>query len=221
MLEVTVSGSYRTSGGSEGDVVDYDEVKGVMPECDKKMVLSHVVNRYLGKWIASDKRYKARFSRHLKTYIMDISTNKDKSGIIGKDIKTLGWFELQDLAVMCNLLAIPSPNKVSLIQAREKAYLEYSEKVLGRKIPTDPTKDEKARTYSYAKLPALKVREGEAELDGPKNPDDHIKQEFSKSEGEGMTREDLIALAKENHIILPKQDLPYEKLFDLVMKRKG
>ena len=62
MLKVTVSGEYRTSNGKEGDIVEFENVVGIMPDCNEDWVLSHVKNRYLARWIKADARYKQRMN---------------------------------------------------------------------------------------------------------------------------------------------------------------
>jgi hypothetical protein len=159
MFKVTVSGDYRTNGGSQGDVIDFNEVVGYMPECAEEMVMSHIQNRLLGDWIRADKRYTARFSARRTVFIDKIEVVPGVPSCNGKDIKKMSWGELQDLAISKNLLRIPLKNAVSEREAREIAYLEYSDKVLDEKINT---KDE----FNFSKLPALIV-EGELEAAAP------------------------------------------------------
>jgi hypothetical protein len=159
MFKVTVSGDYRTNGGSQGDVIDFNEVVGYMPECSEEMVMSHIQNRLLGDWIRADKRYTARFNSRRTVFIDKIEVVPGVASCNGKDIKKMSWGELQDLAISKNLLRIPLKNAVSEREAREIAYLEYSDKVLGEKIDT---KDD----FNFAKLPALIV-EGELDAAAP------------------------------------------------------
>lgn len=174
MLRITVSGDYRTNGGKEGNIVDFENVVGIMPDCnlDENGILSHVKARYLAQWVKDDKRYTARFASARTTYIDKVEKVAGTPSCIGKDIKSLSWEELQDLAVLKNLLRIPLEHSVDLREARETAYLEYSKLILMEEINT------KAPGYSFIKLPALKVEhEGMAVLEDKQSNEDAIAAE--------------------------------------------
>lgn len=193
MFKVTVSGDYRTSSGA-GDVVDFDGVVGLMPECNKEMVLSHVQNRYIGSWIKADGRYKERFSSIRTVYVDSIEVVPGEASCNGKDIKKLTWPELQDLAVSKNLLRIPLTHAVDLRNARETAYIQYSENVLDKKVDTRNTE------YDFAALPELIVagKASPAPTVIPQSNEDALR-ESQEADGE-FTFAELKKLAKEKGI---------------------
>ena len=194
MFKVTVSGDYRTSGGVAGDVVDFENVVGYMPECDKEMILSHVQNRYLGAWIKADKRYTARFNSRRTVFVDDVQVVPGEASCNGKDIKKMTWPELQDLAVAKNLLRIPLTHAVDLRNAREIAYLQYAEKVADKKINV------KNPDYDFNTLPALIVvgKVQAAKIEVPQSNEDAIKE--VADDGGEFTFAELKRLAKDKGI---------------------
>jgi len=218
MFKVTVSGGYRTNGAGGTEIIDFDEVVGVMPECDKRMVDSHVQGRYLGVWISADKKkYPKRFANRRSCYIDKIEVVEGVPSCNGKDIKRLSWPELQDLAVVKNLLRIPLTNTVDLPAAREIAYLEYSDKVLDRQIDT------KSEDYDYASLPSLFVS-GEAPVavaEEKQNNEDALR-EAEESDSE-ISLSDLKKMAKKANIKLSPNMTKgqIEKLLFETNKQKG
>lgn len=196
MFKVTVSGDYRTSGGVGGAIVDFENVVGVMPDCDERMINSHVQNRYLGQWIKADKRYTERFNSRRNCYIDKVEVVSGVPSCNGKDIKKLDWIELQDLAVSKNLLRIPLIHASDIRAAREIAYLEYSKKVLDREI------DVKDEEYDFAKLPALIVA-GEAPVainEEKRNAEESLKD--AETSDTDFSLSDLKKIAKKNNIKL-------------------
>ena len=95
------------------------------------------VQRMLPIWITRDDRYEKRFEQRDVVYIDGCEDVKEESPIIGKDIFSLDWEGLQHLAILKNLRKIPLYKSRNLREAREKAYREYSEKILGVDIPED------------------------------------------------------------------------------------
>lgn len=216
MFKVTVSGGYRTTGAN-GKIIDFDEVVGIMPECDRRMVDSHVQARYLSSWIKADKRYTERFSSRRSCYIDKIEVVPGVPLCNGKDIKRLSWPELVDLAVVKNLLRIPLTNTVDLPAAREVAYLEYSDKVLDRQIDT------KAEDYDYANLPSLIVAD-DAPVAVPeeKQNNEEALKEAEESDSE-ISLSDLKKMAKKASIKLSPNmtKAQIEKLLFETKKQKG
>lgn len=208
MLKVTISGDYRTSGGAHGDIVDFEKVVGVMPECPEEWVKSHIMNRFLSQWLKADSRYPARFNARRSVYIDSIEKVSGQPSCIGKDIKVLSWDELQELAVLKHLCRIPLTHAVNIRSARETAYLEYSDKILNNKIDTN------RKDYSFAELPALVVQaEGVAEEDVKKSNEEVISQ-VQEETGE-FTLDELKTLAKEKGIEHPTK-IGYNRLYRLV-----
>ena len=217
MLKVTVSGDYRTSGGKEGNVVDFESVTGLMPDCDldENGILSHVKVRYLGKWIKEDKRYTARFADARTTYIDKIEAVSGAPSCIGKNIKDLSWDELQDLAVLKNLLRIPLVHSTDLRAARETAYLQYAKHILMNDIDT------KKESYNFLKLPAIIVTHDGivAAAEEQKSNEAMIASEQEASvvdtNDTTFTLEELKKIAKERGVKYPPA-IGQKKLYDLL-----
>jgi len=211
MLKVTISGDYRTSGGVHGDVVDFENVVGIMPECSEDWIQSHVMNRFIGQWLKADSRYPARFNSRRTCYIDKVEKVAGNASCIGKDIKSLNWDELQELAVIKNLFQIPLIHATDLRAARETAYLQYSEKVLGKKI------NMAKKDYSYVDLPALLVKhnDGKAEVESKLSNEDVLND--AQSEGE-FTKDELIKLATEKGLDVDGR-WGYKKLHDAVFSK--
>lgn len=208
MFKVTISGDYRTSGGVHGDIVDFDGVTGIMPECDEAWVQSHVMNRFVGIWLKADKRYPARFNSLRSVYVDGIERIKGTPSCIGKNIKELSWEELQELAVAKHLLRIPLIQATDIRTARETAYLEYSEKILGKKINVNNPE------YSYAKLPALVVSsDGIADDEPTQTNEEAIAQ--AQEENKEFTLDELRKLAKDKGIEFHPRT-GYAKLYSMV-----
>lgn len=211
MLKVTISGDYRTSGGAHGDIIDFEGVVGVMPECDEAMIQSHVMNRFVGAWIKASGKYAARFNSRRTCYVDKVEKIAGKPSCIGKDIKALSWDELQELAVVKNLLQIPLTHATDIRAARETAYLQYSEKILGKKIDTNTKK------YNYAELPKLVVEaEGVAEPEAKLSNSEAIAG--AQEESGEFTIEELRKLAKEKGIEFHHAS-GYKKLYELVFSK--
>ena len=222
MYKVTVSGDYRTSGGKEGNIVDFEGVTGIMPECgtekdpmdNEGIVLSHVVARYLSAWIRADKRFTARYADNRTTNIDKIERVPGTPSCIGKDIKTLSWEELQDLAVLKNLLRIPLVHAVDLRSAREIAYVQYSKLILGKDINTNNEE------YSFLKLPALKVSsDGIAQPEEQLSNEEALAQEQESQPQGAFTIDELRQMAKDKGIQFHPA-LGYKKLEALVLAAK-
>lgn len=208
MLKVTVSGDYRTSGGVHGDLVDFENVVGIMPECPEEWIKSHISNRFIGQWIKADSRYPARFNSRRSIYIDKIEKVAGKPSCVGKDIKDLNWVELQELAVLKHLCKIPLIHAVDIRSARETAYLEYSEKILDKKI------DINRKGYAFSDLPSLVVvAEGIAEEEVKQTNEEAIEQ--AQEETGEFTLEELKALAKKNGMEIPSK-ISYAKLYRMV-----
>lgn len=219
MLKVTVSGDYRTA---TGEVVDYDNVVGIIPKCPEEWILSHVKNRFIGEWIKKDEKYKKRFHSARTVYIDKVETVEGEPSCIGKDIKELNWDELQELAVMKNLFTIPLKHTVDLRTARDTAYFEFNEKILGRKLKDRHGKMKDANglftvDYIFAELPAM-IIDGISAADIPqKKSNSQVLDEAAdrdiEEDGNDFTMEELVALAKQRGITHhPK--IGYKKLYE-------
>lgn len=147
MLEVYVSGAFRNNG----EMVDFTDVKLVMPECEEEMIKSNAINRCFAR--QGEKVFKKRIDSIHSLYVDKVKSN-DKAipTCAGKQIKELDWDELQDFAIMYNLRGVPLFRATDLRTARIKAAREYAEKILGEK-------HEKEENYNWAIATENKVPE--------------------------------------------------------------
>jgi hypothetical protein len=136
MLEVTCSGAYRNNGNLE----DFTDLKMLMPDCPEEWVKSNAINRCF--MMQAEKTFKKRVDSIHSLYIDSVeklAPQKNKKGeevellpsCCGKKIKSLNWEELQDLAMMFCLRAIPLYRSCDLRSARVTAYKEYVNKIAG------------------------------------------------------------------------------------------
>lgn len=181
-LKVTISGSYNTS---TRDVIDFDNISGIVPFVSDAKVKQYVRKRYAYEWVRTartkdgkvlpygskegDLLFKERISQMRQTFIDDIVPIEHDFTYIDKNIKEMSYEELTDLATANDLLAVPLPKGLSGVDLREMricAYIEYSGKVAGRPINrqappqeyADETEDREGNqrlTFSFAKLPPL------------------------------------------------------------------
>jgi len=176
-LEVTISGSYKTSSG---EIVDFENVKGFIPFVDDEHAKMHVRSRYATEWIRNlkdrngDKVYSNRIDTMRQVFIDDIKQDDTKFSFVGKNIKDMSYDELQDLATSKDIRRIPLPKSLSGVDLREmrtQAYLGYSDKCLGVNInvnnplPQHSSKVGDRLTFDFAKLPDLFVEDSEARVD--------------------------------------------------------
>ena len=152
-----------------------------MPDCGDDFIMSHVQNRMLPIWIKADKRYPHRYDMFRTVYIDGYERIEGTSKIIGKDIKSLSWEELQELAVLKNLRNIPAMRATDLRYAREKAYVEYSKNILGKTIDTNE------EGYNFSELPALTI---DATSKKASNPKQRTNEEVLDGEQKNTSRAD-------------------------------
>lgn len=234
-LKVTVSGSYKTANG---DIIDFEDVKGIIPLVDEEHAKMHVRRRYASEWVRelkseTDKKvYPERIDRMRQVFIDDIEETIHDFSFKGKDIKKMTYEELQDLATLKDLRSVPLPKKISGVDIRDmrtKAYLEYSEKVKGELIdersplPEHASKVGGRLQFDFAKLPELVV-EDEAprtETAGKITNDDILDQEMKPQKlgsqhKDQFTLQQLKDLADKNNIKYHWNigfDRLYEQLF--------
>lgn len=229
-LEVTVSGSYKTANG---DIVDFEDVKGVIPEVDEEHAKMHVRSRYASEWVRNakdkngDKLFKSRIDMMRQVFVDDMKPVKGDFSYVGKNIKEMSYEELQDLATAKDLRTIPLPKHISGVDLREmrtKAYLDYSDKVLGRKIDVNnPLPEHSSQmngkdTFDFAKLPKLVV-DGDARVDTSKKVtnEEIISQEqkqmpVNETPKSNLTLEELKQIA-DNKGISYHWNVGFEKLY--------
>jgi len=209
MLRITASGAYYSGAGKRGkDIVDFENVVGLIPVIDRERVQQAVMWRMIQIWISKDKRYYGeenikRFDLLRVCYIDKIEEVDGKPAIIGKNVKDLDWEGLQDLAVWKNLRKIPNYKTTDLRTARETAYLEYS-RLLGRKIDPD------RKGYDYGALPELIIEDDDRVAAPPvtKSNEEVIAEEQenrSAEEEKTFTLVELRKIAKAKGIKLPSK----------------
>lgn len=204
-LKVTVSGSYRTANK---EVVDFENVTGVIPAVDEELAEMHVRSRYALTWVKNavdekkEKLYKPRIARMRQVFVDDIEEVQADFSFVNKDIKEMSYEELQDLATLKDLRRIPLPKEssgISLREMREIAYLQYAKEIL-RKDYGDKDQD-----FDYANEPPLIV-EGGARKDKSKKitNEEMIEQEQQNSSLSApkntLTLDDLKGIAKQKGI---------------------
>lgn len=136
MLEVTCSGAYRNNGNLE----DFTDIKLIMPDCPEEWIKTNAINRCFV--MQAEKIFKKRVDSIHSLYVdavKKIDSKKNSKGEVevlvpsccGKKIKSLNWEELQDLAMMFCLRAIPLYRSCDLRNAKVIAYREYVNKIEG------------------------------------------------------------------------------------------
>lgn len=237
-LKVTVSGSYKTAGG---DIVDFEDVSGVIPFVDEEHAKMHVRGRYASEWVRSaegetgKKIYPDRIEKMRQVFVDDMVEVNENFSYVGKDIKKMTYEELQDLATAKDLRAIPLPKKISGVDIREmrqKAYLDYRAKVMNDPIdenrPPVEYADEVRNVeggvdliFNFSKVPELIVDGGtRVETSGKLSNDDIIEQEQkpmmnNETLKDTLTLEDLKKLADDKGIKY-HWNVGFEKLYAIL-----
>ena len=136
-LKITISGSYKKTG--DGEIVDFDNIVGIMPLVDEEFAIAAARKRYAYSWIKNalnangEKKYEKPIEHIRQVYIDDIEEIYHEFTYFGKGIKEMSDQELQDLAVEKNLREIPLPRRQSglgMKEIRQAAYLIYEKRVL-------------------------------------------------------------------------------------------
>ena len=218
-LKVTISGSYKTA---QGDIIDFEDVQGVIPLVDEDHAFMHIKSRYAAVWVKStmngkgEKEYPDRIEKIREVFIDETSEVDSDFSYVGKDIKKMTYEELQDLATAKDLRYIPLPkfsSGFSLRDARVRGYISYSEKVMNKTI------DQNDQDFNYADLPALFV-DGEArkEISKKITNDEIIDQEASNTTGkakDNLTLEDLKSIADKKGINY-HWNVGFDKLYSML-----
>jgi hypothetical protein len=211
-LKVTISGDYSKS---DKDIIDFNNVSGIIPYCPESMILSVVRFRYATRWI-TEAGYKDKVSRVRTCYVDDFEETQHNFSFVGKDIKQMTYEELQDLAVNKSLRDIPLYKNSSLRETQLRAYVAYTERVLEKTcgyIHNDRFITNKEEGFNFAKLPELFV---DANFIAPvintETTDNIIKRE---SEGKPATLEALKIVARNRNIPI-SGNLSYDTLYKRV-----
>lgn len=233
-LKVTVSGSYKTSNG---EIVDFEDVSGIIPLVDEEHAKMHVRRRYASEWVgaalddADKKLYPKRIDRMRQCWIDDLEETVHEFSYVGKDIKKMTYEELQDLATAKDLRTIPLPKKISGVDIREmrqKAYLEYSAKVLQNPIdekkplPEHASKSGDRLMFDFAKLPPLEVSDGEARVEtAQKITNEEILDQEMKPQTLGSKHKDQFTLEQLKDLAKKKNvkhhwNIGFDRLYDML-----
>lgn len=198
MLEFTISGSYKTA---QKDIIDFENVKGIVPFQDEEIATMHVRSRYVSRWIKEMKNsegkpmYPERIQRVRETHIDDIKETTGKLSFVGKDIKDLTFEELQDLALAKDLRRVPLYKATDLRQTRVVAYVDYSDKILKNQI------NHNEEGFNFAKLPSIILDGGtRKETEKKLTNEEILDHEANKLAGTTLTRKDMEAIAKDKNI---------------------
>lgn len=208
-LQVTISGAYNNS---KRELVDFDNVVGIIPFVDEDLAKMHVRGRYASMWIKAalnqktkESRYPDRIDQVQLVYIDKIEeVDTDDLPYIGKDVKEMDYEDLQDLATAFDLRRIPLHKGASLREMRALAYVEYAMQVLGR---SDLDVNDEA--FNFAELPELVVGKAGKRRDQTKKVtneeviEGEEKNSSTASPETTMTLEDLEQLAKDKKINVP------------------
>lgn len=152
LLQVTISGSFMLN---HEDTESYGDIVGLVPMIDGDKVSQMVIKRYAAMWLRNAKKEDGtplfRSVRRVREVFIDSVDEVDAKPLsyVGKDIMTLSFEELQDLAAAKDLGAIPLYKVGSLAVQRRKAFAEYSTKVLD--VPLDVNEE----GFSPAKHPKI------------------------------------------------------------------
>lgn len=119
MKKVTVTGTYRKHSG---DVEDY-EVVGYCPDVGEDKILAAVQNRYIEIWLKDAGISGVKNVR--QTFIDKIEDSDKPLSCSGKEIKQLTAIELQDFAVLKDLMEIPKIQSTSLKTLQARAIIAY------------------------------------------------------------------------------------------------
>lgn len=233
-LKITVSGSYKTSNN---EIVEFENISGFVPYVEDEYAKMHVRRRYTPEWVKNavdrdgKKLYPNRIDRMRQVFIEEIEEVDHKFEYIGKDIKKMSYGELQDLATAKDLRTIPLPKQTSGVdirEMREKAYLEYSAKVMRDPInvknpdPEYSSKQGSRSVFDFAKLPPLFVESGEARIDtSSKVTNDEIlnlemkPRDLNSTLKDDFSLADLKAIAKEKGINYHHK-IGFDKLYDML-----
>lgn len=152
MLNVTVEGIYETDIGSGQKRYTSFNYTFTTSRTTERGLGTHVMRRFIPYLIAHDKTKKSSVFSRLKSFVItNIQHVEDtKDCIIGKEIKNLNEWQIQDLAATLDLYEVPLFGSCSITEMKDKAILAYMKKVL--KVPMKEGKD-KAELSFFKKQP--------------------------------------------------------------------
>lgn len=154
-LLFTLSGCYYNF---RKEKIDFDDVKVKIPYCDEENGVGsmHVRRRFAAKAVKDEKnpdgtpKYPDRIERMCQVYIDDIEETTGALSFVGKDIKTLDIYEMQELAVSKDIRFIPLPSSdFSKRDRLIRTYVGYSDKILKKKVKWQE------EGFSFMNLPSI------------------------------------------------------------------
>jgi len=139
MLEVHVEGIYKSNVGASAKNVDF-EFKFEVAGNHTDFLESHLKKRYIPMLIRQKSKMPI-FTSLSAFRLIDYKANDKPCGLDGVDIFAMDEWQIQELARYFNLLNIPLPFSVSISELREKAAIQYLEKVKGIPVEKDEDKE--------------------------------------------------------------------------------
>ncbi|MEI8127986.1 MAG: hypothetical protein WCG95_00080 [bacterium] len=139
MLEVQIEGIYRTNVGDSQKNTDFNfkfEIAGNHTD----YLESHLKKRYVPMLVRLKKNMPV-YSSLAAFRLVDYKANDKPCGLDGVDVFEMDEWQIQELARYFNLLNIPLPYTVSLGELREKAAIQYLERVKGIPLEKDEDKE--------------------------------------------------------------------------------
>ena len=135
--KVTISGGYKTDGANK-ETVDYIGLEGIIPYVDEDIAKQNVIARYARMWIVNSPKYPKRpYSGRPVVYIDKMEEIEHDFSFLGKDIRQMDAFELQDLACAYDLRRVPLFQTTDLRTMQTVAYTDYNNMILGNFILDD------------------------------------------------------------------------------------
>ncbi len=195
-FNVTISGCYHAA---QDKIIDFSGVTGVIPFQDEEIATMHVRKRYARMWIMNNPKFE-RIKRIRECYIDNLEETEADFSFVGKDIKSMTYEELQDLATAKDLRLIPLYKVGSERDARVKAYAAYSEEVIKEKVLY------KEVGFNLAKQPPLIVNDSAWRKDTTKKMtnDEALSQEADSLAGKlpktTLSRDELEKIAKAQNV---------------------
>ena len=154
MLQIRVEGVYESDTGSGQKKYQNFNLNFEISREREQGIETHVLRRFIPYIISENNKKNNKnnipFSRIKSFVITEIKKIDKKSPLIGKDIKELDAWEIQDLACLFDLYKVPLHGKFSITELKNRAILAYMEKVL--KVPMK-TPEEKAQQEFFKKMP--------------------------------------------------------------------
>lgn len=141
MVELTVSGSFKTIAGTDKDRYQFSGIKMIVPRCkdglkEDKMdtYISFAIRCFPIARQADKVLSKVNYEGIIKLFIDDIKPVAGTPLCLGKDIKQMTFEELQHMSCCLLLREIPQMHTGNIRTAREKAYITYMKVIKKKKI---------------------------------------------------------------------------------------